>query len=269
MRKKIAPSPDFSDVWRTAGDRIADSGNRLVLIGALITLLPVYLLYVVTFMISDILVYLVYQNSPVSSPLPITLPRDLFLLALTLLLVLPLTVGFFRMCHRTARGLHVTLADLFSCFDSGASYRKSLLLSFDLFWRVGLLTGIAIATCSTMVSWLGNDLGTGLLCGLVVLVEVLVGLPLVLRRFSTWAISIDRDLPCVAAGHVAKRIARRTRHGGMLFLLNMVPRLLLGVLTLGIFLIWEVLPRMCVAYFLYCNKLCNMIDYQSEEYKHE
>ena len=269
MRRKKVPSPDFSKAWRAAGVQLADSGNRLVLIGALVILLPTALPYFMLSSVRDALILLLYEHSPASGALPIMLPYTLLLLLYTLLFVFPLIVGFFRMCHRTAQAQTVTLSDVFVCFEGRASYRHSLSLSFALVWRLALLTAVAVVTCDLLVQYLGNDVVASLVCGLAVLVEVLIGLALILRRFPIWAIALDRQISCTAARRTVKQIRRHARTGGILFFLNMVPRILLGLLTFGIFLIWEVLPRMCVAYFLYCNNLSENIDHQSEEYKNE
>ncbi len=266
MRKKTVSSPDFSETWSKAGDLLADSGNRLLLIGALVTLLPVFLLYVVISITLDTVIFLFGGQFPLpATPLLISLLFDLFLIALLLLFVLPLIIGFFRMCHHTVRRQDVMLADLFECFESGTCYRHSLSLSFFLLWRVGLLTAVTVTTCRIAVTWFGNGIVTGLACGLIVLAEVAVGLPLILRCFPVWAIAIDRNTSRAIAARAARRIAKRVRMSGILFLFNMVPRILLGLLTFGIFLIWEVLPRMCIAYFLYCNELYETSIIQSEE----
>ncbi len=51
------------------------------------------------------------------------------------------------------------------------------------------------------------------------------------------------------------RMRRRARFAGFRFFLFCLPRILLGILTFGSYLLWDVLPRASIAYYHYCQLL--------------
>ena len=161
------------------------------------------------------------------------------------------------------------LAELFAPFGNRALYSRILALSYGWLWRLVVLLCVIAATCHASSALFDARPLPGVLCGIAVSFEILLGALWLFRSFSVTSVVIGKEMPLAAAKKAARAASRLCPTGGIRFLLSMIPHLLLGLLTFGIFLIWEVLPRMCVAYFLYCNNLSENIDHQSEEYKNE
>ena len=115
------------------------------------------------------------------------------------------------------------------------------------------------ATCGAAMYFFGGNLLAGILCGVAVLLEVFLWLFLVLRRFPVFAVAFDEELSIKDARRIAKEMARYDRLGGMRFFFAYLPRILLGLLTFGVYLLWDVLPCIGVAYFSYCKQMNDMI----------
>ena len=120
------------------------------------------------------------------------------------------------------------------------------------------------ATCGAAGYFFPEELWAGFLCGVAVLIEILLWLFLVLRRFAVFAAAFYEDLSIRDARKIAKTIAKHNRFGGVRFFFAYLPRILLGILTFGVYLLWDVLPCMGVAYFSYCKQMNDMI-IRSEE----
>ena len=267
MKPKNIKPPDFRELREEAGDVLAKDGNRLLLIEATVLSLVPFVTYPFLYTaFSAVLQPLLYNEAADWMVALVLVGFFLLLAALTVFLTLPLLLGVLRMAWRMTEGEEVVLADLFSSFSTAKTYRRSLHLSARTFWRLGLLVAVVCLTCGIAVSAFERTVAVGLLCGFVVLLEVAVGVTLLLRQFPCLAVAIYEDTPMRDARRIARNLTRRCCFGGLLFWLHFVPHLLLGLLTFGIFLIWEVLPRMCVSYFLYCRKINDMM-IQSEEYK--
>ena len=83
------------------------------------------------------------------------------------------------------------------------------------------------------------------------------------RDFSLMAEVLVSDLSVKEA---RKAVRKRRPRGGVRFAIGFLPWILLGILTLGVMLLWEVLPSMAVAYFRYCRQLKeNGLNIDSEE----
>lgn len=267
MKQKKKNEIDFRELSEEAGDVLAKNGNRLLLIATIALLMIPFVAYsfLDTSFAAVMQSALMREDSGAIIALA-TLVFFVLITAFTVFLVLPLLVGLLRMAWRMTEGEDVVLADLFSSFSSVKTYRRSLCLSAGALWRIGLLVAVVCLTCGIAVSFFERSVEVGLLCGLIVLLEVAVGALLLLRQFPCLAIALYEDTPMRNVRMIARHLMKRCRFCGILFYLHFVPHFLLGLLTLGIFLIWEVLPRMCISYFLYCRKINDMM-IQSEEYK--
>lgn len=267
MKPKTIGSPDIREIREAAGGVLSKNGNRLLLIEALVlSLVPLVAYSFVHTAFAAVLQLLIEKGEADGIVALVTVGFLLAMLSLTLFVTLPLLLGVLRMAWRMAEGHDVVLAELFSSFATAKTYRRSLRLSVGVFWRLGALIAVVGITCAATVAFFERLVVVGLLCGVVVLLEVAVGGMLLLRQFPCFAIAMYEDTPMRDARRIARNLTRRCRFGGILFFLHFVPHLLLGFVTFGIFLIWEVLPRMCVSYFLYCRKINDMM-IQSEEYK--
>lgn len=266
MKRTQKVSPDFAAAYREAGQILGSRGNRLLLIEAILISLLTVMLYVFvcdTYMI--LLGFWIYGTELWLS-LVLQILLGLLISALTLFFTLPLLIGLFGLAGNLESGHDAALADLFAPFSSSKSYRRALGFAWGAFWRLGLIVLCVILTCRVGVSFFEGSLLAGLACGIAVAVEVLLGLWLCGKCFSSMFVAQTSDQPIKLARAYAKRMWRMCRTGGALFVLGMLPRILLGLLTLGVLLLWDTLPRMTVVYFRYCRYMNEMI-IRSEEYK--
>lgn len=266
MKKRTYSSPGFADAYREAGQILGLGGNRLLLIEAILLALLTVLLYV--FLCNTYFALLGYWIGGDVLWLSIALEVLLgFLISLlTLFFTLPLLIGLFGLAGNIERGRACVLADLFAPFSSAQAYRRALVLAWGAFWRFGLIVLAVMLTCHLGMYFFPGSLLAGLLCGVAVAIEIFVGLMLCVKRFASMAVALYEETPLSHARAAALELTRMCRTGGAIFILNLLPRILLGLLTLGVLLLWETLPRMLVAYFRYCRHMNEMI-IRSEEQK--
>ena len=266
MKDKHATS-EFVRAYREAGQILSLRGNRLLLIEAILLSLLVVLLY--SFFCDTYMVlfgFLIYEPSYLWLSIILIVLLAVLLSLLTWLFTLPLLIGLLGLAGDVEAGHSPMLADLFAPFSSSRCYRRALALSWGAFWRFGLIVLAVSLTCTVGAVFFAGSLLAGLICGVAVMVEISLGVWLVSKCFSTVAVSLGNDRPIRDVRRYAKGMWRTCRMGGALFVLHMIPRILLGLLTLGILLLWETLPRMLVAYFRYCRYM-NEKTIRSEEYK--
>ena len=266
MQKHRVKSPDAFDVRTKAGEILASRGNRLLLIEALIVFLIITPLYTTLYSAYDAICNGLQQSLTPIQQSAILWTYVALTAILTLFFILPLLLGLLRMSWEMENGLETSLIRLFSSFQDRKAYGRALALSFGAFWRVGLVVLTVWLTCMLTLRFFSRSLLAGLLCGLAVLAETVIGFLLCMRHFPTLAIAMYEQMSLKDARAIAKSMTKVCPFGGALFFFSFVPQIVLGLLTFGIFLIWEVLPRMCVSYFLYCKEMNEMI-IRSEEYK--
>ena len=266
MKRKRIVLPSVSDARQSAGDVLAVRENRLLLIEALMVLLVLVSLYITVFKTFALLATPILSGDNVWLSSAMLLLYVLLLLALTLFLTLPSVVGFFLLAGAIERGEDVTLSLLFSPFASRRQYARALRLSWGALWKFGLFVLAVILTPQISSSLFAGSIVADLICGVIVLVELAVGILLISRYFPVMAqISFE---------NLSVREARMlVRKGypcgiGIVFGFSFLPWILLGVLTFGVLLLWDVLPRMAVAYFRYCRLIRETIlNIHSEENK--
>lgn len=262
MKNLQKRKPDVRAAYRAAGDALARDGRRLLLVEAIVVACVMVGVFVMLYQ-----VFSVHGSLFPMTEAEILLFYTVYYLlvcALVLFVTLPLLLGLLRLSGKVEEDETPVLAELFYYFSSGRLYRRALSLSFGGFWRMLCVVLAAAATCGATVYFFPGELLAGFLCGVAVLIEILVWLMLVLRRFATFAVAFYDEVPLREARAVARTLARCDRFGGLRFFFACLPRILLGLLTFGVYLLWDVLPRMGVAYFSYCKQLNDMI-IRSEE----
>ncbi len=260
MKLKTNARPDAHRALQQAGNILSRGGNRLLLCEAVILCLFLVGVYVMLHSVYSIATALFAATAV--AKLLFGCVYGLLVSALALFVTLPLLVGLCDLARCMEKGDAPVLADLFLPFSAKAAYRRAWSLSWSAFYRVFFLVAIATATCYAGIFFAGELVWMPLVCGLLVLAEVLAWLALALRRFY-WLGAFEADTEPKRSRSRAERMRRRDPHGGARFYFAVLPRILLGFLTLGIYLLWDVLPRMSVAYFSYCRQLEEMI--QTEE----
>ena len=264
MRSNTIKCPDLS-VLRADADRLlATNGNRLVLIEAIVVLLVTVMPYVMLWSTYEILLQGLFANTEDAVELLLSVGCWILTVLLSLLFTCPLLIGFLRMSWDIEVGGETLLSRLFSSFMSRGTYLRAISLSVGFLWRVALIAGVVAVTCLGTRHFFAGSLLAGVLCGLAVLTELILGICLCLRYFPTLAVAMYEETPLPRAREIARKMMCRCPRAGVWFFLYFIPHILLGLLTFGIFLIWEVMPRMCVTYFLYCRKMNEMM-IRSEE----
>ena len=255
MRKKIKV-PDVADARRQAGNVLARHGNRLLLIEALIALLIPAALYVfLNLAVSSLTELLFAREESVLFMFLVTTGYGLILILLTLFFILPLFLGLLKMTHGLIREEDVVLADLFSPFFTRTGYGRAIRLSWSLLWRAATVLLAVAAIAVAVPAVIPDPIGAVLLCGGLILAVLVLGLWWLLRQFPLFAVAMYEELSLSDARRVTRALTRGCPGGGVRFFVYFVPQICLGLLTFGIFLIWEVLPRMCASYLLYCNMI--------------
>jgi hypothetical protein len=189
------------------------------------------------------------------------------LVVFSVFLVLPSVVGFMRLAVRMEQGEDVMPAELFSVFSDKRLYRLALWLSWRGFWRVAVTVTVVRFTIAVSTYFFAGNLLAGVVCGVIVVLELIGGIFLILRGFSLLADALFSE--CTVKQAMAT-MPRGAVGAATHFLWGFLPWLLLCILTFGILLLWEVLPCMAIAYFRYCRALNDQnLNIHSEEYINE
>ena len=265
MKRTTHKSPDPAALRDTALSLLSTNGNRLVLLQALLVLvvavMPYYCFSTAFLLLMDGTLVLDAWVRAV-----IAVAFWVLITLLSLLLTLPLLLGFLRIGWDIETRGESAITRVFYYFGDGTCYRRAISLSFGALWRIALIVVAVALTCQLTLRFFAGSYVAGLACGVLVVIEIALWCLLALRSFPTLAVAMYDQTPLPRAREIARELARRCPTGGVKFFLRFLPSVLLGLLTFGIFLIWEVLPRMCVTYFLYCRRMNEMI-IQSEENK--
>lgn len=246
--------PNHRAVRMEASEILATNANRLKLIEALCLCLLLVPLYLVVQTLFDALIY---EFVMIPSPVWLWIEKATVFF-ITWLIALPLGLGVFGMAEKMERGEESLLSDLFAPFSSWLRYVKSVWLAWKIMW---------LPTALYYLFWCGSELCRALIvnekdlkmariylwCGII-----LVSIPLLMRRFGVIYGGIKGE-------RVSKSMAQVKRYRSCdKFLGCYLWRIFLGCLSVGIYLLMDVLPEMLIAYFRYCRYL-NDNDVTSEE----
>ncbi len=241
-----------------AGELLSQNGYRLLLIEAL----AVCLLFVSMYVLLDYAhkaLLLLFETWNWAATLTVTL-FSLSLLTVTLFLVFPTLTGLCRMAERIHHDEKPVLADLFYFFATRERYALSLAISVRVLWRLTLVLTAARVTAVLCTSFLMPEFWCLLLCAVLVSLELLGGIVWVLGEFPLLYLCLRYGDDIEGEGERASQILYQSpAQYAMRFLIGFLPQILLGLLTCGILLIADTIPRMLIAYFDYCETLfcCN------------
>ncbi|MBQ9805207.1 MAG: hypothetical protein IJW49_01685 [Clostridia bacterium] len=250
--------PNSRALRTEASELLSMNGNRLKLIEALILCLLLVPLYCSVY---NLIAFAATEFVMVPS-LVWTWIRNGTSFFITLLLTLPLILGVFGMAARMQRGEDTVLIDLFAPFTSWSRYMSAVWLSWKILWipslaallmwgSVGLFDALLIsdAQSATMLGWFTAS------------VFGILGLFFMMRRFTAIAAAINGQ-PSVSP---TKPLSgwKRYKHCDRFWRMYLV-RILLGILSMGVLLLLDVIPEMLIAYFRYYNYM-NDNDVTSEE----
>ncbi len=229
----------MSDVRREAGEILSERGNRLLLIegiGVCLLLLPMLLFFGYAFSILGEVLSL----STVAT-VGMVAAYVLLLIALCIFVAGPLLFGLFHMAHRMVKREEVFLGDLFYAFENMRHYKCALQASAAVILRLCIASIAVICTYLAFLLAFPYDLGMMILCGVLITAEVILG---ILACCTVYPLT-----RCILEGRAMDRSALRRMERGLRFFAGFVFWILLGLLTVGVLLLWDTLPRMLIAYF--------------------
>lgn len=256
--------PSLSTADRDARGILAQRGNRLLLIEAiLLTVLNVPLHIVLYNAMALVTAFIeLTTDSAVWSGWMLAIYAVLAV-AVAFLITLPSVIGLFDFARRLACGESLALSELFAPFFSSQCYGRALKIAWRVFWRAGLTVLIICLTVWLLPLIFGESF-PGALVVLIAVAQGLVGALLWTRRFGGMAVAMlaehSRTVERMPSRDVPRHAARMARG----FFFGFLPWILLGLVTFGVLLLWDVLPRMLIAYFRYLGQTNEMI-IQSEE----
>ena len=235
---------------KRAGERLAQNGHRLLLIEALSVCLLFVPMYILLSAASAAGLSLIDPTSP--AVYPILAVFGVLFFAIMLFLVLPTLLGFCAVAERVAHDRSPILADLFCFFTSRERYFAALSLSARFLWKLTLcVTGVRL-TAMLAVLLLPDTLWSVLLCALLIAAEILAGIAWELSEFPLLYLLLCRSEEEWEEGAV---LFRAPALCALRFLGSFLAQILLGLLTCGVLLVADTIPRMAVTYFTYCDSL--------------
>ena len=265
MKKRKICLPEQYELRREAGEILSQNGNRLLLIEAILILL----LHVPLYLILDTAIHAAFGELTATNAALTPLWSAVYAVLVSLLVLfftLPSLIGLFGLAGKIAYGAQPTLSELFEPFSSVKSYVRTLHLAWGAFWRFGLIVAAVTLTYQVMLYFFAGSFLWGAVCGLMIVAEIAMGLLLCARNFPVAAVVLFSQVPVREARMLSRNVSDHAYRGGVFFVLGFLPWILLGVLTLGVLLLWDVVPRMLIAYFRYLKQIYEMI-IQSEEKK--
>lgn len=267
-RNRIAP-PDVYESHRRASEILASSGARLILIEAIVILIIAAASHMVIIEATELMTGMA-ASAGRDELRAIMYPASALLLSLLCIFVdLPLIIGFLRIADELVQTGETRLSTLFSSFGSARLYRRSLRLAWGFFAWAVVLGALVTVTCAVGIELFSKNLLAGLLCGIAVVGEIALLLIPMMRAFPTLALASDPTRPMRAVKADLRQMRTRMPISGWRFFLSWLPQILLGLLTFGILLIWDTLPRMAISYFLHLQGMNEMIIRSEEHKKHE
>lgn len=226
----------MKSIYARSGRALYECGGRLLLVEMLLLVLllvPAYslplsaaALLTVSLGTSELLQILILSGTV------------LFLLLISLFLTTPLVMGLFFAAGRLASGKTAVLGDLFHAFSSWRRYGRALRAGKRFFLLTSLLVLLLFGGAFVIDSFLS---------------EGMIALLLPVSAFPLGIVAAYFFVPLF--GNSAMRFSdtdgwRKCTYGeGLRFRAHFFLWILLGVLTFGILLLADVLPRMLIAYF--------------------
>lgn len=239
---------------READAILATNANRLLLIEALLICGVFVALYLsMTASFSSLLSILSQESE--SLAMLLTLGYLLALGTLMLFLACPVLLGLFHLAERMQAGDAPTLGDLFYFLTSPARYRRALTLSLAAFWKIALFVAVSGFTTELFYNLPKPTFLTSLCCWVLVSAELLATVALLLHRYAVcfYALRFE-DVPVSQARRMARNDAHTLGARAPHFVLSFLPWILLGVVSIGLLLVLDVIPRMLITYFCDCDR---------------
>lgn len=251
MKPNQLSVPLWKRLWRETTDVLSQNGNRIRLMLAILIAAASWLAELLFFQIFLGVWALLEGAGGAAVSLAIALYAALAV-GFLIFLIQPLTSGLFYLAGRMEAEEETVLSDLFYAFTGAEAYRSML--------ACGLYTGVPLAVLiaapygvtAALSGWAGANAGRWVLAALLA-----VGADFLLFfLFLGWFAK-----PCGTVRTAGRKPMRRA--GGWYFG-KFLPHLLLSVLSLLIYLLADILPRMLIFYFRFCREY-TILSTQPEE----
>ena len=211
---------------------LARGANRLLLIEAILIVCVFVALFISLESATALLLTTLTENELLSSLLPAL--TSLIYFVLGIFFAAPVVLGLFRLAERMQAGEDPVLLDLFYFLSNSRRYAQGLRATWLGSLKVVLMV-LIVDTVNILcpLAWLG-----GILKALVILL------------FTLWML-----FPYSKLYSRLRTTDKPARIGGGLRLVwFFLPWLLLGLVSIGLLLVLDVLPRMLLTYFCDCNR---------------
>ena len=252
-----------------AREILSKNGNRITLIGALLVWMASFLIYRFLFTGIGLLATLFYLDTGLWNFL-LTGGYLVLSLLYTQLVVIPLFYGVMLVAHGMSRGERVPLAEIFLPFAQKKSYRRAVRLADGFLWRALVAVILGDVVCGAVKASLRSAFLSFVICFLIVVGEIFLCMVIGRRYFRTLLVALEYpDAPGRVVRQKTKMMHTLRPWSPFLYWLYFIPRILLGIATLGIYLVAEALPVMTVTYFCECNKTLDLIKRLEEHKDHE
>lgn len=248
MEQNLLSIGAWKRLWRETTDLLATRGNRLRLILAILITATAALPELLFLQILDVVLNTFGEAAGASATAVWLAVSAAYLVCF----FLPLSSGLFYLAGRMEAEEETVLSDLFYAFTGAQAYRSML--------ACGLYTGIPLAVLiaapygvtAALSGWAGANAGRWVLAALLAVGADFLLFFLLLGWFAK---------PCGTVRTTGRKPMRRA--GGWYFG-KFLPHLILSVLSLLIYLIADILPRMLIFYFRFCREY-TILSTQPEE----
>ena len=258
----------LSDSLEQARSLLSQNGNRLTLMLGLLLWLPSLLFYRFFYVGVAVLSGVLYLDTDIWGLL-FFLGYFVIALAYTLLVVFPLLLGVLRLARSMARGEEVSIASVFEAFSHRRTYWRTVLLGDQVVGQAIAPMLIGLVLCAIPDSNLEDGWIKTLICAAIVL--LLLGLNIFVWCRGFWLLGFSQTLSGLSIRKVKQEVRKAGRHTKgvpLRYFFFFLPRILFGIVTLGIYLLAEALPLIMLTYFCECEKTQNLMKHL-EEIDHE
>lgn len=231
-------------IWRETTDLLAERGNRIRMMLAILIVAASALPELVLF---QILAEIPEQNVTGGNAV-LTLVCPVLILAYLIAVLLPMLSGLFRLAERMEAEEETALSEVFCAFSGAKAYRQALTCGVEIGFPILLLTIVPMIVTDALSGFAGESAGRWLL-------TVLASAAADFAVFYLLQGGFRRPYVAMRTGaRTAHRMSRK-RSAGVWYWCLFLPHLLLSVLTLLIYFIADILPRMLIFYFRFCREV--------------
>lgn len=239
MKQKTLSAEVWRELWRDSTVILSRDGNRLRLILATLIVATAALPYLLLLQLAGLLLSL--EGLPAAGAALISSCFSALLFLLTLFLTLPLASGLFYLAGRMEADEETVLADVFHAFTNGAVYRSVLRLGVCLALPFAALYVVPRGIVAALAGFAGKQILRWIPVALAAVGADCLLIFLLLGGFR-WIFTIFRHENRQTRTESARRV-------GAWYWGHFLPYLILSVLSVLIYLLADILPRMLISYF--------------------